>query len=497
MKKIIFVEPKAPGFHIFSKWSLPRLGTVMLATILRDLGHDVKVYIEEIQKADKEELRGADLVGISTITSTAPRAYALGDELRASGVPVAMGGAHPTFLSDEAMEHADFVVRGEGEEAIVELLEALDGKRGLHTIAGLTYRDNGAVIHNPARRLCPDLNSHPSPDLSLIAGFGSGTRSFFRHNPIIPVLTSRGCPFNCKFCSVTTMFGRKYRFRSPEKVLEDIRPYAGRTIFFYDDNFAANKQRTKALLRLMIEEGVTPQWTAQVRVEVAKDEELLDLMERSNCFAVYVGIESINPQTLELYSKGQTLEDITESIRKFHEHGIRIHGMFVLGSDEDDVRIIRETAKFAKRVKIDSVQFMILTPIPGSEIFAEFCKEKKIFTYDWTFYDGHHVVFKPKKMVPIVLQKEAVRAMKKFFSRAQMLKGLFRGDLHGAMLRGYGNRIIKKWERFNKDFYYNLKHELYGELNSQLSKITGKFRQPDFIRLNTQDEDQQAISDKV
>ena len=477
MKKIIFVEPKAPGFHIYSKWSLPRLGSVMLGTILRDLGHEVKVYVEEIRRVDKEELYSADLVGLSTITSTAPRAYSMADELRERGVPVVMGGAHPTFLADEALEHADFVVRGEGEEAIVELLEVLDGKRAIDTVAGLSYRNGEGVVHNASRELCPDLDSHPSPDLSLIVGFGAGTRSFFKHNPIIPVVTSRGCPFNCKFCSVTTMFGRKYRFRSTEKVLEDIRPYTDRTIFFYDDNFTASKTRTKQLLRRMIQEGLTPEWTAQVRVDVARDEELLDLMERSNCFAVYVGFESINPRTLELYSKEQTLEDITESIKKFHEHGIRIHGMFVLGSDEDDVRIIRETARFAKRVKIDTVQFMILTPIPGSEIFEEFGENNKIFTYDWSFYDGHHVVFTPNKMIPFVLQKEAVRAMKKFFSRAQMLKGLFKGDLRDALVKGYGNRLIRKWERFNKDFYYQLKHELYEELNAHISKIAEKIRQ--------------------
>jgi len=478
MKKVIFVEPEAPGFHIYSKWSLPRLGSVLLATILKELGHEVKVYVEEIHRVDRAELYSADLVGISTITSTAPRAYEIADDLHERGVPVVMGGAHPTFLPDEALAHADYVVRGEGEESLVELLDAIDGKRPFSSVDGLSYRENGSVHHNPSRRFCPDLDSHPSPDLSLIEGFGSGARSFFKYNPIIPIVTSRGCPFSCKFCSVTTMFGRKYRFRSTEKVLEDIRPHGGRTIFFYDDNFAASKGRAKTLLRRMIEEDITPEWTAQVRVDAAKDEELLDLMERSNCFAVYVGFESINPKTLELYSKGQTFEDIRDAIKKFHEHGIRIHGMFVLGSDEDDVRIIRETARFAKRVKIDTVQFMILTPIPGSQVFDEFDEDNKIFTYDWKFYDGHHVVFRPNKMIPIVLQKEAVRAMKKFFSRAQALKALLNGDLHNFLVKGYANRLIKKWKHFNKDYYYQLKHELYEELNAHLHKITGRFKHP-------------------
>ena len=226
----------------------------------------------------------------------------------------------------------------------------------------------------------------------------------------------------------------------------------------------------------MIDEGITPEWTAQVRVDVTDDDELMGLMEQSNCSTVYVGFESINPKTLKLYSKGQTLEDITTSIKKFHEHGIRIHGMFVLGSDEDDVTIIRETARFAKRLRIDTVQFLILTPIPGSKIYEEFDKEKKIFTYDWQFYDGHHVVFKPGKMIPIMLQKEAIHAMKKFFSLAQMVKGLFRGDFRDVVVKGYANRLIKRWERFNKDFYYKLRHELYEDLNTRISEIANKLK---------------------
>ncbi len=232
MKKIIFIEPKASGFHIYSKWSLPRLGAVVLGTVLKELGHDVKVYVEEIRKIDKPDLYSADVVGISTITSTAPRAYEIADDLRERGIPVIFGGAHPTFLPDEALEHADYVVRGEGEEAIIELLDALDGNHSLASIAGLSYRENESVHHNPSREFCPDLDKHPSPDLSLIVGFGAGARSFFGYNPIIPVVTSRGCPFSCKFCSVTTMFGRKYRFRSADKVLEDLRPYTGRSISF-------------------------------------------------------------------------------------------------------------------------------------------------------------------------------------------------------------------------------------------------------------------------
>ena len=209
------------------------------------------------------------------------------------------------------------------------------------------------------------LDSGPIPDLNVVHNWQKRT--------VIPIATSRGCPFGCKFCSVIQMFGRKYRFKSIDRVIEEIREVASRKahIFFVDDNFAANKERTKELLKRIIAEDIHIEWSAQVRADVVRDAELIDLMGKTGCFTVFVGFESINPKTLSLYNKHQKVDDIVECIKTFKKASIGIHGMFVLGGDTDDIETIRSTQKFAKRLGIDSVQFLMLTPLPGTPVFDE------------------------------------------------------------------------------------------------------------------------------
>ncbi|MFW5740894.1 MAG: B12-binding domain-containing radical SAM protein, partial [Myxococcota bacterium] len=149
--KITFVEPKAPGLHIWSRFRLPRLGPLMLGAALERAGHDVRVQYEQARRLDWKRLRASDLVCISTITSTAPRAYHIADQLRARSIPVVMGGVHPTYLPDEAMRHADYVLRGEADETILPLVDAIEHDAGFHNVKGLTWRaESGDVIHNEA-----------------------------------------------------------------------------------------------------------------------------------------------------------------------------------------------------------------------------------------------------------------------------------------------------------------------------------------------------------
>ena len=251
------------------------------------------------------------------------------------------------------------------------------------------------------------------------------------------------------------MFGQKYRFRSKEKVIEELQLHkdnGGGWVFFYDDNFTADKKRTKELLRLMIEKGVTPTWTAQVRVDVAKDPELLDLMKRSNCHTVYIGLESVNPETLKAYNKKQSVEDIERCIKTLHEYGIRIHGMFVFGSDNDTVETIHQTVTFAKKNDLESVQFMILTPLPGTSFFREMEKQSRFITKDWSLYDAHHTVFEPKKMTYYELQYETLKATAKFYSIGQIIKRAIRMHIFNVSIKIYGRNLTKKWAKKNQYF---------------------------------------------
>jgi len=440
MKKIYFIEAKSPGKHIYSLIKQPRLGTAILATILNKHGYESKVRIEDIAEIDWEEVKKADLIGISLITSTAPRAFHLAQISRSMGKPVVMGGPHSTFLPKESLKYADYVVRGEGEKTIVELVECLNAGKPLNNILGLSFKKNGRIIHNPDRPLIQDLDSIPIPDLKLIYKW--------KKIKAIPFATSRGCPYGCKICSVIQMFGRKYRFNSVERVIKDLKnvisDYPGKHVFFIDDNFAANKERTKELLRTMIKEKIRLVWSAQVRTDIARDLELVSLMKEAGCYIVFIGFESINPATLKQYDKHQTVEDIENCIVVLRKAGINIHGMFVTGGEEDDIKTIRETLKFAKKRRISSIQFLMLTPLPGTPVFEELKREGRLIHMEWDKYDAHHAVFIPKSMTPFELHKETLEAMLKFYSRGAIIKKLLQGEFFYAGAYWYGNKTAKK-----------------------------------------------------
>lgn len=460
LKKLVFVEPRSTHLHVYSRVCIPRLGSVLLATIMRNRGYDVRVYIEDIHPVDMREVLSADLVGISAITSTAPQSYRLADQVRAAGGIAVLGGTHTSFLPEEGLEHADFVIRGEGEFAFQELVEALERGEGFERIQNLSYRVQGRCVHNPERPKIANLDVNPIPDYSLITGWKPGG--------VVSIATSRGCPFSCTFCSVPGMYGHAFRTHSIERVLEELALHRHSLYtFFADDIFTANKRRVKELLRQMIARDLTPSWGAQVRTETVDDPELLQLMRDSNCFNVYVGFESINPRTLKLFQKKQDLAKIERAIERFHAHGIKIHGMFVIGSDEDDLETIDATVNFALRRDIDSVQFMILTPIPGSPDWEQLYArgDRYVITRNWSLYDGHHTVHQPRRMSPYELQMAAIKAMARFYSWRGVARKLLQGDLYYATIRYWGKRMIKEWwkDEENRAWVEGLRDQLYAE----------------------------------
>ena len=447
MSKIVFIEPKAPNLHIFSRFPLPRLGTIILGTMMKQRGWEVEIFIEEMREIDFGIIESADLVGISTITSTAPRAYAIADRVRKRGIPVLMGGPHVTFMTDEALEHADFIIRGEGEETLMAFIDAREKGESFSGIPNLSYREKGRTVHNALRPFVKDLDQIPFPDLSLL----KSTRKGISGLSSIPVQTSRGCPFDCSFCSVTGMFGKKYRFRSKENIIEELRRYDHRKniIFFYDDNFTADRKRAKDLLEAMIRERFKFKWTTQVRADVAKDLELVTLMKKSGCHTLYIGFESVNPESLKSMKKRQTVEEIAEAIKVLRRHRIGIHGMFVYGFDEDDWKTVKQTVKFAKKSKLNSTQFLILTPLPGSEFFDKVNHENRIQFRDWALYDAHHVVFQPARLTLFDLQRAQIFSHKKFYSFKESVKKLFKGKWMDVAIAAYARNLNRVWQKKN------------------------------------------------
>jgi radical SAM superfamily enzyme YgiQ (UPF0313 family) len=459
IEKVLFIEPRSPREHIFSRVAIPRLGSLLLGTILQQQGIEVKVVVEEIETPDYATLDfQPDLVGISSISSTAPRAYELANFYRQQGLPVVLGGAHSSFLPLEGLEHADYVICGEAEEALPELIDILQHGGNLADVKNLCYREGDTIHQNPWRPFLGNLDALPIPNYSMIHGWKE------RNNRgVVSIATSRGCPFNCSFCSVILLFGRKHRVNSIDRVIAEIRQNGiqSRHIFFCDDNFTADRKRTKELCERIIAEGLKIEWSAQVRVESAKDPELLDLMARSGCYMVFVGLESINPATLKAYNKSQTVEGIKDCVVNFHQFGIKVHGMFIFGSEEDHYQVVRDTVKFSRQLDLDSLQYLILTPLPGTPFFKEIEAQNRIICRDWSQYDGHHTVFKPRQFTPYELQLETTRAMKKFYSWPSVIQRLIARDLFFAKIKAYGRILLWKSTLKRNKYFQQLKEQLY------------------------------------
>jgi len=466
MQKIVLVEPRAPGHHVYSRVRLPRLGLPLLAAILKREGYsNVTIYCEDIAPIDLEDVCRADFVGISTTTSTAPAAYRLGSlikQCRPEAV-VAIGGVHATFMPDEPFGATpferfgalapvcDFVVRGEAESLLPWLLHQLEDGQKPEPILGTAGLDHPEG-HNH------NLDDLPFPDLGSIVGC--------QRMRIAPITTSRGCPFDCVFCSVIEMFGQKVRYRSidlqdPRSVISEMRVIKAKnwhSVFFYDDNFCVNTERTKQLLENMIRADVVPRtWSAQVRAtEIVRDRELLGLMQRTHCVIAYMGLESANPQTLQGFNKHQSVEQIVEAIHVLREYDIRTHGMFVFGADEDTVDSLRATADFVIKHDISTVQFLLLTPLPGTRCFQQLRDQGRIFDTDWSHYDAHHTVFWPRQMSPAQLQREAFEGMARVYRYSRCASALRQGNWMTAALRFFAHHLLAGQSRQMADYMRNL-----------------------------------------
>jgi len=353
-------------------------------------------------------------------TAAVPAAYQMAGRVRQLGLPTVMGGSHASFLADEALDHCDYVVRGEGHFTLLELAAALQTGGERAAIAGLSYRDaEGRKVHNAPRPYCSqeEFARLPAPDLSLVVGRERMTS--------VPIMTQWSCSFDCDLSGVTEIFGRQVRARRIGAVLDELQSYRDRgAVFFCDDNLVVSKERTRALLRGMIERGLTPAWSAQVPAEVVYqdketgelDHELLSLMRDSGCTMVYCSFESVRPATREAGNKQRDAQTIRAAVRAFHTYGIGVHGRFVIGSDADDAATAAETVEFALENQMDTLQLLMLTPCPGTAFYKRLSQQGRLLSDDWALYDGQHCVIQPARMTPYELQVSVYKSMAQFYS---------------------------------------------------------------------------------
>ena len=362
-----------------------------------------------------------DLVGIGALTPQANHAYHIADGFRRRGVPVVMGGIHPTALPQEALGHADSVVLGEAERVWPRLLADFGAGRLRARYRARQYLDL-AGLRRPRRDLCPA----------------------WRYWVKWPVETSRGCPFRCFYCSDSTVFGPRYRFRPVEEVVEEIRSLGRpRYVFFVDNNIVGNISRAKELFEALIPLGI--RWTAQASITISHDEELLRLARRAGCIGVLIGLETLKVGLLRKIGKPVDPARYREQIARIRRFGILVQGEFIFGFDEDDPSVFEETVRFAEEAGLDSARFAILKPYPGTRLFEMWMKAGRITTTDWSLYHTRNVVFRPAQLSPEELSRGRDWAYDRFGSLRSIWRRVGLGRRHAPLVWAInlGNRAFK------------------------------------------------------
>lgn len=400
MKTLLLIAPMGKAGLVGKDISFrfPALGLLRIASVTPS-GWNVQIVDEKVETLDSEV--EADLVGITAMTVTAPRAYEIADHFRSRGIQVAMGGMHVSAMPSEGLRHCDSVVVGEGEALWPSVLSDFD--RGeMKSI----YRDQAGAF---------EVGGLPRIDWSLCRSKG--------YLPVHFIETTRGCPLDCEFCAVTNAFGGRFRNRPLEDVLTELRglePFQGaftlkNCIFFVDDNIISNRAYAREFLSRIIDYKL--KWFGQASMNLAFDSEILRLCKQSGCMGLFIGFESLSAETLRsIGHKPNHPDRYLEAVQRIHEHGIGIDASFVFGFDTDDEAVFDRTLEFITRAKVEVTYFSILTPYPGTRLFKRLEGERRLLTSDWGQYDTSHVVFRPRRLTPGQLQAGYFGALKEAYS---------------------------------------------------------------------------------
>lgn len=412
MDKVLLVNPgRDPRFAVQEPLHL-----AFLAGFLR--AHSVPVRIvdelagEDVMQA-VEEWR-PDIVGITATTPLVKRAYALADQCRQRSIRTVMGGVHASVMTDEALAHADVVVKGEGERALLDIVTQ-GVSRGVVTAPVIEDLD---VLPRPARDLlrmdfyAHTLERHPESYLHFVP---PGSR-------VAAMLTSRGCPFNCIFCH-NTWRDTPFRFHSARRVVDELgelcSEYAVQAVFFIEDNFFAGKQRLRQICRLMTDHDIRVTWGCNARVSDI-DRELLATVKEAGCRQITFGFESGSQRVLDTLRKGTSVEQNWEAVRICNETGIAPQGTVMVGSPGETVEDIRKTQQFILNARIDSVGVCLATAYPGTELWRRIERSKGIpnsldweqFTYDRVPFDVCDTIA-PDKLMKLYQQTKQIAADKR------------------------------------------------------------------------------------
>jgi len=423
--KVLLISPGWPKGRLWGElaFKFPSLSLASIAAVTPP-EWDVELCDDNFEQIDYDT--DADLIGLTAMTPQAPRAYEIAAGFKSRGKSVVMGGFHASNLPDEALTHVDAVVVGEGE--VVWPLLLADFRRGS---LQRTYKPDAMM----------SMADIPFARREIFTG-----KKYLLTNTI---QTTRGCPFDCEFCSVTAFYGRKYRKRPVEQVLAELQGLKKNNafVFFVDDNIVADRTYSLPLFQGM--KGMGLKWLSHAPIDFASDPELMRAAGESGCLGMFVGFESLNQESLAAMGKvTNRAQSFMANAQAFRDNGIGILGSFVLGYDGETPEIFPKLLRFCEDARLEAAIFPLLTPYPGTAVRRRLEAEGRIIPSSWSDYDMEHINFQPKGMTIAQLQEGYDWLNRSFYSFPSMYRRLFKlhrsVQVFGPMNLGFRAAIRRK-----------------------------------------------------
>lgn len=411
---------------------------------------DIRVLDEQIEKIDWEI--DADLVGITCMTALAPRAYEISDRFRRRGIPVILGGMHPTLCPEESARHADAIVVGSAEGVWAQVIE--------------DARD---------RRLKPIYRTRETIDMGAIQPPPRELLNRRRYATIHAVQATRGCPNQCAFCSIGAVHQGVQHKRPVASVVAEIERIPDPFFIFVDDNLTADKSYAEALFSYLI--PLKKQWVTQSTLSVAEDTALIELAAKAGCVGIFSGLETFSSRNLELMEKSfHRVEGYRSAIRRLHQYGIAVEAGIVLGFDGDGPEVFQDTLSMLTGLEVDAAQISVFTPLPGTPLFQSM--RHRIFDTDWSRYDLHHAVFRPERMTSQELKSGHDWLTREFYRPRRIARRITR-----HAFRPNGWRTLKYVAAINAAYYgrvksWGIRGELPGEQVFEKTLSLGRRNKP-------------------
>ncbi|MEM0488845.1 MAG: radical SAM protein [Candidatus Bathyarchaeia archaeon] len=439
-KKIALINPpllKDASFHPL----FPPLGLTYIAAVLERDDHEIAVIDCPIQNFDHEKLKDEltsfrpDIVGISAMTTNIISALKVAKDVKDifPETAIVLGGPHASFMDEEILEQnpwVDIIVRGEGESTMLEIARYLPEWGKLADVKGITIRKNGKIFKTPQRPYIDNLDTLPRPAYHYLPM--SKYKIYGRTH--LPIMSSRGCPYQCTFCVASQMFGAKFRARSPKSIVDEIewliREYGAEAVSFHDDTLTLDNERMMKICEEIKRRKVKIPWGCQTRVDrVSK--KLLSMMREAGCHEVSFGVESGSQKIINAIGKGITHEQSEKAVKWSKSEGLFVALSAILGYPGENKETLQQTIDFIRRLEPDDAWLCIATPYPGTILRALIEDMGWKISNDWNKYDTSHVVFEN----PELPAEEILNARKKFYDSfytpAYMIKQAIKGYLTG------------------------------------------------------------------